>query len=678
MGIIKNFLDNQAVKNAVRQHDASLRAGRNSQLNDYNGFQTDIYTRNYRDQFFDGVNRGGKYDNFYADYNRIIQVAPTFPLFFINKDNEVENGIDFVKYLKQPNTDYPQFKVLQQIYSEMITRGYSDVFLWRKDGSSETNIFEGNKIYDRDDFRGITLLSGYDQIRVSSREMLNVVRFTYGAAQGNVFMGYSPSQAAASWLRMQDEMGLHMTAFARNAGMPIGKFIITAESPEEFVKARDSLDSKIAGAKNNGKVLYDYRPSNSKVSQIEWVQFTSQDVQDYTKQLEFSEKKMSQSFGVPGTVKGTNDGENYATARVSEHIFIKYTIKSLVEDFLSQLQHAISQRFDLQGGEIKVDIPLPEIADESKVKIEATTLQRNLFYEEVAKGYTPESVIAAYDLPERFLLLELADDTASDVQEVVADEGASDDKNTEAEPFAHVHNHADEFERRYQNALTAAERKDIESGFRAATKAYAYAILKNGVSDEVRLAFEGKMAVVFSEQYSKLYSKSVNEVADALADALEAVDVAELELTDNELEAAVKRYNERVAAFSTTFAKQVDEIVGDTLKVRQRTAQSNIDRVVVTESEHTRIVSELGAWPKAQEDFPVRVYKTWNALPGACDECASLANTEIDVTSLFVDRSDPGFNEIFQVQGGGLHANCRCYVTYTMQGEDVRRYDGDN
>ena len=75
-------------------------------------------------------------------------------------------------------------------------------------------------------------------------------------------------------------------------------------------------------------------------------------------------------MAVPGTVKGTNDGENYATARVSEHIFIKYTIKSLVTDFQMQLEHAIKQRFELTG-EIKVNIPLPEIADESKAQLVA-------------------------------------------------------------------------------------------------------------------------------------------------------------------------------------------------------------------------------------------------------------------------------------------------------------------
>lgn len=652
MGIIRNLLDGRAVRNAVQQQKG---------FNSYG--DVSYYTRNIDyNSFFDGLNKSGKYDNFYGDENRITSVASKYPIYYVKNNKVVDKG-DFVQYLEHPNDDYPQAKVLQQIYTEMITRGYTELFLWRKDGKKETSIFELNKRYGEDTFRGITLVSGYDNARLTRAERDSIVKINFGASQANVFVGYSPSQAAAAWVKMQDEMGLHMTAFARNAGMPIGKFIITAPSPEEYAKMREKLEDKISGARNNGKILYDYRPADSKVTQIEWVQFTSQDVQDYTKQLEFSEKKMSQSFGVPGTIKGTNDGENYATARVSEQIFIKYTVKTIIEDFLTQFEHKMGQRFDLKG-ELKVNVPIPEIADESLVKIRATTAQVALFDKKRAEGYTAESIVAAYELPESFLLLEKEKDT-SDPQNKPkkATKNAGSQHN-------HVHN---DLERRYQNSLTKEEREDIESKFRAATKSYSDAIIESGINDVLREEYEGRMAVVFTEQYAKLYNKTVDEVADALAETLEVVDVADLNLTDEELESAVKKYGERVAQFAVTFADGIEQLPGKTLEVRKRNAQSNIDRVVVTESEHTRIVSELGAWTKAQEDFPVRVYKTWNTMPGACKECVDLENIEIDVTALFVNRTDDRIDEIYEVQGGGLHPNCQCFVTYTMEGEEVRK-----
>ena len=655
MGIISNILNSRAVRNAVQQTDGFK--GYTSQLNDYNGFQTDIYTRHYMDGSFNGINRVGEYDNYYGDYNRIIQTAPTFPFYYVKNDEVVDRG-DFVKYLETPNEQYPQFKVWQQIYSEMITHGYSDIFLWRKDGRNESSVFDSGKKYPEDNFRGITLVSGYKPNQLTQEMKKNIVRITYGVSQKNVFMGFSPSQAAQSWRKMQDEMGLHMTAFAKNAGMPIGKFIITAPSPEEFAKMRDKLDGKINGAKNNGKVLYDYRPADSKVTQIEWVQFTSQDVQDYTAQLEFSEKKMSQSFGVPGTVKGTNDGENYATARVSEHIFIKYTIKSLITDFHMQLEHAIGQRFDLTG-EIKVNIPLPEIADESKVKIEATKLQVELFDQKRAEGYSAQSIVDAYGLPESFLLLEKEEE--ADTQSSNKPKAAKTAQNT-----PHDHSHDNSLDLHYKNALSKQERERLEGGFTEILQSYARNILEGSYSDAVREDFEGKMVAHFGKEYKDLYNVSLDDVADSLAEVLDVVDVADLNLTDEELEQAVNDYNTRVKSFSESYASVIEGYSGDELDVRSKKVDAHVEMTAVTESEHTRIVSELKSWTKAQEEFPVRVFKTWNARVDACPECRELDDIQIDVTALFINNSS---DEIYEVQGGGAHPSCRCFVRYEVKKE---------
>lgn len=648
MNPFKNMFNGRTVKNATQVQDG---------LNSYSNTNS-LYTRDIT-KYLDLGNKSGKYDNFYGDYNRIITTAPTFPLYYTDKDGMVDEDSEFAKYLREPNTDYPQYKVLQQIYSEMLTHGHSDLFLWRKDGRKESKLFEDKK-YAEDLFRGITLVSGYDQTKLTKEDKRNIVRITFGVSQDNVFLGYSPTQAAQAWRKMQDSMGLHMTSFASNAGMPIGQFIITAPNPEEFVKLRDSLQGKIAGAKNNGKVMYNYRPSEVKNAQIEWVQFTSQDVQDYSNQLEFSEKKMSQSFGVPGTIKGTNDKENYATARVSEQVFIKYTIKPLVEDLRSQLEHALAKRFDLSG-EVKTHVIIPEVADESLVKIRATESQVKLFDTKRAEGYTAESIVRAYDLPESFLLLELESDAAK---------ANNSPKTLQKRAKSMIKN---ELLRHYQNAFDPEELQAVEADFRRVTRAYADLVLENGVVEQNRVDYEGNMTVVFSDQYTKFYDKALMDVAEALVESLGTVDMAELDLTDEELEDAARQYRERVESFSKTFTEDVNKLPGTTLTVRKAAADYNVDRVVVTESEHTRIVSELKSWTKSQEEFPVRVVKKWNTLPGACQACLDLEDTEIDVTALFVNS--PNIKEIYEVVGGGLHPNCRCYCTYTMSGEEIREQE---
>lgn len=650
MGLIKNLLNSRAVdrvvQNAVQQTD---------------GFNnTFLYQRNINphELFFSGINKNGRYDNFYGDANKLVTGAAKYLPYYV-VDNEVadaEQEGTFAYYLKRPNDDYPLRTFIEKIYTELITHGQSEIFIWRTDGDGETTHFEGR--VSEENYRGITLVSGYDRNKLTKRDLDDIVAITYGASQANVFLGYSPTQAAQSWRKMQDEMGLHMTAFAKNAGMPLGTFVITASSPEEFSKLRDKLDGKINGAKNAGKVLYSYRPSEAGQAQIEWVQYTSKDVQDYTPSLEFAEKKMTQNFGVPGTIKGTNDSENYATANVSKRNFAEWTLEPLVGALVEQLQFHLAKRFDLRG-EVRADVEIPELADESLVKIQATTQEVALFDQKRAEGYTAESIVTAYNLPQRFLLLERESDTSN----------ASNKPQNASKKEKHNHAHVktrDEYFRHYQNVLTPEQREQLEQGFTDILRGYADEIRAGGLTDELRLEFENSMVDYFGFEYPNLYDISLEDVASALADLLDTVDIASLELSDDELEYARTQYRERVDAFSTSFAEQIEKIEGETLEVRSRREDAHIKMVAVTESEHTRIVSELRSWTRAQEEFPVRVYKTWTALPDACPECVALNDIRIDVTGLFVANPT---DEIYEVQGGGAHPNCRCFVRYEVVSE---------
>ena len=659
MGIIQNILSSRTVKNAVQSQDG-FNGYNSSQLNNYNGYVTDVYTRDYM-SFFDGIAGAGKYDNFYADANRIVQVASQHQLYYTTKSGKVQTKGAIAQYLDKPNEDYPQKKVLEQMYTELITQGCTDIFLWRKDGRTESRYFD-DKQYKEDDFRGWTLVSGYN--RFNKLDKQNIVRITNGASQQNVFMGYSPTQAAQSWRKMQDEMGLHMTAFAKNAGMPLGQWIITAQTPEEYASIREKLDKKVSGAKNNGKQLYSYLPSSAKQPQIHWQEFSAKEVQDYTSQLEFSEKKMSQSFGVPGTIKGTNDDASYATARVSEQVFIKYTIKPLIESLKEQLTFEIEKRFNV-AGEIRVDIDIPEVADESLVKIQATAQQVELFDKKRAEGYTAESIVKAYNLPESFLLLEL---------EPVTTESTETPQNASKQATEHVHN---DLHRAYMNAMTDKEREDVEKNYRKITKSYSDDIIENGLTEDLREEYIGKMEVEFGEQYSKFYTKNLDDIAAELVAALEAVDISSLELTPEELQLAREQYRKRVDDFSKSFADQIEKLPGETLKAKKLAADDKIERVVVNETEHSRIVSELNGWTKAESEFPVRVTKTWKAIIDSrtCQECIDMNGTSIDVTQLFINN--PNVKEVYEVMGGMLHVSCRCLVTYEMEAESVRDYDSN-
>lgn len=623
-----------------------------------NAFQPDTNNR-IVDNFFSSdpfkllnldKNFNGKYDNYYPNANRIVQIASQYPIYLVDEDGG-KSETPFAEVLNKPNKSYPRRKVFEQIYTELITHGESNLFIWHKDGKGESSHFD--KVLNPDTFTGITLVSGYDTSRLTKKDKEGIVKLTYGVNQKNVFLGYSPTQAANAWRKMQDAMGSHSTSFAANSGMPMGTFIITAQNEEQYLGVKKELAKRTVGAKNAGKVLFSYKPSTSQEAQIQWVQFTSKDAQDYTTQLEYTDKKIDQNFGVPGVIKGTNDEANYATASVSRAGFIEFSIKPLVESVADQLDFYLKQRFSLVGT-IVSNVEVPTIADESLIEAQATAAQIDIFDQKLAEGWTPESIIAAYNLPKRFLLLETPNG------KTIATSDAKKGK------ISNTADKKNELLRRYMNQLSKREMNKLEKSIREITKPYATLVLLEGAKEANRLTFEADLAENYGVQYQNLYKKAAATLTDDLLELFDSIDVSLLDLSDKELTAAINKYSERVSAFATTFTDNVASLPGETLEVRERAAKPHIERVVVTESEHTRAESELDVYVKGQKEFDVRIFKTWQTQGDAnvCPQCLELENTRIDVTALFDNGNK---DNVFESTAGLAHPNCRCFVEYKTE-----------
>src|SRR5690606_18927242 len=103
MGLIDNFRLNRLVKNAVQEQQG---------FND-RGYDASVYTRNidYNKLFFDGTNKAGKYDNFYADSSKRASIDSQYPFYYVKRDKVIDpKEGTFAYYLENPNDDYPQKK----------------------------------------------------------------------------------------------------------------------------------------------------------------------------------------------------------------------------------------------------------------------------------------------------------------------------------------------------------------------------------------------------------------------------------------------------------------------------------------------------------------------------------------------------------------------------------------
>lgn len=137
-----------------------------------------------------------------------------------------------------------------------------------------------------------------------------------------------------------------------------------------------------------------------------------------------------------------------------------------------------------------------------------------------------------------------------------------------------------------------------------------------------------------------------------------------INLTQEELNYANKQYQKRVSDFSKKFSDEVSSIEGSNLQVYDNTTLKNSKLVALEKEKHYKIIQQLQTWDKSVDDLPFRIIKTWKSKPTACSDCKDMANTAIDVTSLFIGNLT---DEVYEVQSGGLHEGCECIVRYEIE-----------
>lgn len=195
----------------------------------------------------------------------------------------------------------------------------------------------------------------------------------------NITDGFSPSQAARRWTRLDDYIADYQKGFFENGAVPSGQMIITAKTPTEFNDIVDKIQEKHRGAGRNNNITYAHRPTDQNGaplnSQIEWVPFSSQNKDMALKDLfENVNKKIDSAYGVPEEIRGHLSNSNYASVAVAEKVFVKYALNPMTMKIWQKFTHELNRITGGTGVAITYDLEIPVIADEEKVKAEAKSV----------------------------------------------------------------------------------------------------------------------------------------------------------------------------------------------------------------------------------------------------------------------------------------------------------------
>lgn len=227
-----------------------------------------------------------------------------------------------------------------------------------------------------------------------------VIAIPGGVDPSGLYQGYAPGIASARWATLDEYIADFQQGFFENGAVPAGQFVITSASTQDYNDTVDKLQEAHRGVGKNNNVTYTPRPvdpgtGKAADAKIEWIPFQTpnKDI-DFKNLFEQANKRIDSTFGVPASIRGVGESNNYATARVDQQNFIRFTIKPIALRIYSQITHELNRITGGLGYAFSFALDYPAVADEEKIQEETKQIRDERAQAWLDKGYSITSVNA--------------------------------------------------------------------------------------------------------------------------------------------------------------------------------------------------------------------------------------------------------------------------------------------
>lgn len=514
--------------------------------------------------------------------------------------------------------------------------------------------------------------------------------------------GFSPSDAARKWIRLDDYIAAYQAGFFKNGAVPAGQFIITARTVQDFRDIKQQLERKHQGVGKNNNVSYSYRPvddnGKQQQAQIEWVPFNVQNKDMALKDLfEQANKKIDSAFGVPASIRGVNDSNTYASVRVDEVIFTKYVLSPIAMKIWSKFTHELNRITGGTGVSISYDLDIPTIAEEEKIKAEYQSIEAQTIINLQNAGYSLSSIVEALDLHADYNLLTPAEvtETEEDNVEVTDEEDLRDTPNQPDKDNPTLYNEhlkssknvTPEVRSEYEQLMFDVAQNQLQRQIDGVTE---QDLSKQFEADEDEVeVFTDEMLFVLSGlialEGAKQRALGVSLVLQA---GLDTTNIRNFNLTAEQRD-QYRSYLLQVAnSYTTTNATLIRTILdrssqqglsfGQVREQLRTLVDEGYQATRLARTEVSRAASEASvyAMENIADQTGYSIVKVWNINPGACEYCQAMNGREETVSSSFVplDSTVTGvdggelINNFTDIHDTTLHPNCSCFATYEVRG----------
>lgn len=672
--------------------------------------------------------KGNSYDNTYPSIKAIVNKFIVIRPYAIDANGKPLKQSKIIDALYHPNRQMSATDFREALAVMALVHPKVYLLLWRHEGNTA---YAGGEITE-DNFAGLTFLEGVSEIVSDGKKYYQCGGKTYsenevieifsGYDPYNLSRGYAPSNAIAKWANVDDYIAAYQAGFFENGAVPAGQFIITAKDKTEFEDIVSKMQNSHRGSGRNNNVVYAHRPIDPATgaatsAQIEWASF-SQSNKDLSLDSVFKQAndKIDSAFGVPASIRGVNDNNTYASVRVDEQIFIKYTVEPFATKIYSRLTHELNRITGGLGYAITFDLDVPGIADEEKIEAEKKMVEFNLINQAITAGYSLDSVVDAFGLSKGYKLLKqgytppVIVNDKPEVDEGDEVDGAPDSaqlnnndkvKLVKPESGDH-HNHCTCRSHSHKDiTLTKKEQKfidDVSSILREQMKRQIErAIESNELNKDANDIDEEEAAKTAQEILVFMVAYMLTQGQVTYAEGIELLKANNIPInaTSEFVISTVTRANYQ--AYLTNVAKSYASNTADSIRkvlaqgqamglnkeelaTRLReimnTDEWRVQRLARTEEHRSANRASVDAMIQLMHETGTKIYKVWRTVSvEPCEFCKSMEGRRELVTDSFLPKGgsvigvDGGiFNNTFvNIDAADLHPNCHCRVKYEVE-----------
>lgn len=674
--------------------------------------------------------KGMAFDNTYPSVSKIANAFMEIRPYAIDQNGKPLQKMPAVDKLYHPNQQMSSVDFRQALAVSALSHRTTYILVWHRGENGEA--VAGGGGVTPDNIAGYTFLEdcyikvvdGHKYYKSPSLKFefsdREVIEISAGIDPNDLTAGYSPTQAVKKWANIDDYIASYEGGLFENDAVPSGQFVIVAPTVEAFNEIVDEMQAKHRGSGNNNNVQYIHRPISADTgavspAQIEWIPF-SQSNKDMSLETIFKQvnDKIDSTFGVPASIRGVNDNNTYASVKVDERIFVRWTLKPFATKIWTRFTHELNRITGGLGYAITFDVEIPSIADEEKVDAERKKVEADIITQMLDRGYSLDSIVDAFEFSNAYKLLEMGADEGAEIENDKPDVDTGEeveDSPEEAVTKSVCHHHDEIHKEADKNTLKELRRllndyletsiDETVASLQSASKAISAIGLEiydengDGVIDEQEVAQipipqpseERKYALqvaLLALLYARMLKSGEKRYQDTIAQFSIALNVPALEhyvISDG----AEKQYEAIVNKIVNSFTDQITDTIKGAidLTVQQggsksdlvkniknvfETDQWRVERIVNTEEHRADNFGQIDAVDVLQKVTGREFGFKWRTTSGhPCEFCQYMNGTVVATGEAFIPLGEKieldnsvylnNYEDILTPQA---HPNCQC------------------